>query len=126
MLDAADDYLSDCELAALKDVDSDGQLAAFFRSWTLKEAYLKARGEGLSIPLHNFSVLLDGMQVKRLDAEDADRWELRILAQDDDFTAAIAFAGKINKINAFRCIPKVEYKELASLQDILPSAARRA
>ena len=124
MLDAADDYLSDTEMAALKEIEVEGRLTAFFRFWTLKEAYLKARGEGLSIPLHDFSVLLDGMQVKRLDADDAGRWDLRLLAQDDDFTAALVVAGKINNINAFRCLPKVECKELASLQEILPGTAR--
>lgn len=121
MLDAADDYLSRAEMAALNEVEEDGRLAVFFRSWTLKEAYLKARGEGLSIPLHDFSVLLDGMRVKQFDADDAARWELRLLAQDEDFTAAIAVAGEIGQVNALRCLPLVGSSELGDLSELLPT-----
>ncbi len=121
MLDAADDYLSVEEMAALREVEDEGRLAVFFRSWTLKEAYLKARGQGLSIPLHDFSVMLDGMRVSRFDADDAEQWDLRLLAQDDDFTAALAVAGELSELNAFYCIPLVEVGELAHLADLLPA-----
>ncbi|MGB2255266.1 MAG: 4'-phosphopantetheinyl transferase family protein [Spongiibacter marinus] len=122
MLDAADDYLSPAEMLALREVEEEGRLSVFFRSWTLKEAYLKARGKGLSIPLHDFSVLLNGLDVSRFDADDAERWELRLLAQDEDFTAAIAVAGKIAEIKAFHCLPLVEMSELGQLAELLPAA----
>ena len=48
------------ELAGLFALDGDARRARFFALWTLKEAYLKARGAGLTMPLDRFSLRLDG------------------------------------------------------------------
>lgn len=55
LLAVADQYFSERELADLKALPEETQAAAFFDYWTLKEAYLKARGEGLVQPLDSFS-----------------------------------------------------------------------
>lgn len=39
------------EAAALERLDGPARVLAFFQHWTLKEAYLKARGLGLAVPL---------------------------------------------------------------------------
>lgn len=44
------------EIAALRSVPAPQRLETFFRIWTLKEAYIKARGQGLSLPLKSFAV----------------------------------------------------------------------
>ncbi|MGE3275439.1 MAG: 4'-phosphopantetheinyl transferase superfamily protein [Vicinamibacterales bacterium] len=43
------------EVRALRALPEAEQHAVFFDYWTLKEAYIKARGLGLAIPLHQFA-----------------------------------------------------------------------
>ena len=54
--DIAQSFFSAIEVDALSRVPSDLYVKAFFGCWTMKEAYVKACGEGLSIPLTSFSV----------------------------------------------------------------------
>ena len=68
---------------------------AFYNCWTRKEAYIKAHGEGLSMPLDQFDVTLIPGQPAALigtrpEALEASRWDIQALEIDDDFAAAIA------------------------------------
>jgi len=64
--------------------ERDGQAARdrFFEHWTLKEAYVKAVGKGLSLPLRNITTTpaSDGSaQLRLVDIDDApERWLLRL------------------------------------------------
>jgi 4'-phosphopantetheinyl transferase len=79
-LDVADRFFSPLEVAALRALPEGAQGERFTAYWTLKEAYIKARGMGLAIPLDHFSFLLDeGPRVKiafdpRLD-DDPEAWQ---------------------------------------------------
>jgi 4'-phosphopantetheinyl transferase len=55
----ADRFFSPFEAASLRRQPISRQRSRFFDYWTLKEAYIKARGMGLAIPLDHFSYHLD-------------------------------------------------------------------
>jgi 4'-phosphopantetheinyl transferase len=57
----------------------DARLAAFFTCWTRKEAFVKALGGGLSVPLDGFQVSVRSDQPARLlwvDEEESGRWSV--------------------------------------------------
>ncbi len=89
----AERFFSPFERAALREVRGDRRHESFFRIWTRKEAYIKALGEGLSHPLHQFDVSLDdtaALVATRPDASDAQRWQLENLTIAPEFIAAAA------------------------------------
>jgi 4'-phosphopantetheinyl transferase len=47
-------YFAPPEVAHLESLSAERQPEVFFDFWTLKEGYLKARGVGLGLPLHDF------------------------------------------------------------------------
>lgn len=53
-LDIAKRYFSSYEYSDLMSISPEYRIEHFFRLWTLKEAYIKADGRGLSIPLDSF------------------------------------------------------------------------
>lgn len=54
--DIATRFFAPAEAAYLEGLVGDERRVEFLRLWTLKEAFVKARGKGLSIPLNSFAV----------------------------------------------------------------------
>jgi 4'-phosphopantetheinyl transferase len=83
LLPLASRVLSALELAELRSCPAVKQGDRFLDYWTLKEAYLKARGEGLSLPLEAVSVLLAGAPPIRLElgaplVDEGGEWQLEL------------------------------------------------
>ena len=95
----AERFFSPQEVSVLRALPNDLQDEAFFNCWTRKEAYIKAKGEGLSMPLDTFDVsLVPGESAALLstkaEPQEASRWSLRELFPAPGFAAAIAVEGK--------------------------------
>jgi 4'-phosphopantetheinyl transferase len=96
--EVAEHFFSHREVATLRALPSSVRTQSFFNCWTRKEAYIKARGEGLSHPLDKFDVTLAPGESAALlctagDAQEAGRWSLRELAPGAGYAAAIAIEG---------------------------------
>jgi 4'-phosphopantetheinyl transferase len=61
-LDIADQFFSPWETEALYAISESIRTERFFHYWTLKESYVKARGQGLSIPLDQFGFVFPDEQ----------------------------------------------------------------
>jgi 4'-phosphopantetheinyl transferase len=96
--DIAERFFSPREVAALRALPTNMQPAAFFHCWTRKEAYIKATGKGLSIPLNEFDVSLTPQEPATLlnvngEPHEALRWSLQELSVDSGYAAALAVEG---------------------------------
>lgn len=96
--DIAARYFAEGELRALRAFPQEQQCAAFFRCWTRKEAYIKAHGEGLSMPLADFEVCIDDTEdlwlVNHKDAGEQSRWQMRNVPVPEGHWAAAVIEGR--------------------------------
>jgi 4'-phosphopantetheinyl transferase len=96
----AERFFSVREREYLRDLSGDELHAAFFRCWTRKEAYIKAKGEGLSLPLHQFDVSIDpdpkqALLATRPDHSEANRWSILNVSAKSGYAAAFAVEKKV-------------------------------
>jgi 4'-phosphopantetheinyl transferase len=92
-------FFSIQEYAALLTLPPEQQKNAFFSCWTRKEAYLKARGEGIFSSLSGFSVsFLPGEPVSLLDhqlgIQEISRWSVINIDVGPDYKAALVVEGQ--------------------------------
>jgi 4'-phosphopantetheinyl transferase len=102
--DAAKRFLSPPERAALDALPLAARADMLFRFWTLKEAYLKARGTGLAIPPSAIDVSTALFGKPRAPAggaktEGGDPWTFAAIPVPPGYTASAAWRG-----NGFRIV----------------------
>jgi 4'-phosphopantetheinyl transferase len=90
-MDVAKLFLAPCEIRSLQVLPGPGRVGAFFRYWTAKEAYLKARGTGLSRPMQTVVVSDAGLpRFLALDDDDPDEWSLICIKLPTGYSGALA------------------------------------
>lgn len=110
-LELAERFFSPAERASLRALAErrDDLVYGFFAAWSRKEAYLKARGEGVMRGLHHFDVTLAPEEPARLLADRLDvaieRWRMRSIVPDDGFSGAIVVADPLEELLLLECEP---------------------
>lgn len=104
-LDLAHHCFSPAERRALQGLDAvkEELVGGFFAAWSRKEAYLKARGDGVAHGLDHFDVTLEPSLAARLiedrtDATALDRWVMHALDVGHGYSAALVSAAPVDDI----------------------------
>jgi len=90
--DIAERFFTEREVAALRGLPADLQPQAFFKCWTSKEAFLKAKGTGLSGKLDEVEITLGAPDQVRI-AADVPGWTLSELEAVEAYECALVVAG---------------------------------
>ncbi len=91
--DIARRYFAAGELAELQALPPQSRADGFFLCWTRKEAYVKAHGAGLSIPLDSFAVSLTPGSPAELQSVDSARWSMHSFEPSSGYVATIVGEG---------------------------------
>lgn len=123
-LSIAERFFSFAERAQIKMLPNHLQQEAFFTCWTQKEAFIKARGDGLSFPLKDFDVSVDPREAPQLLAvrcglEEIPLWSMRRLTPAPNYIGALAIEGYIDTVNLYKF--RFESNDLNN--KILPTAS---
>jgi len=111
LIKVAGRYFSETEIIYLKKFQGKEVTDNFFRIWTLKEAFIKAIGEGLSFPLKDFSVTdrtgnIPVLSFNNASAHSEKNWSLQILENESGYVSSLA----INSDNV-----NIIYKKIPAL-----------
>ena len=105
--DIATRFFSRLEVETFSSLPAEERVAAFFRCWARKEAYIKAIGKGLSQPLDGFDVTLapaDPAALLRAGEDDKVKWTLTDIAVGADYASALVVEGEPRQIYCWKFI----------------------
>lgn len=95
LMDIARRFFAADEVEALLALPEEQQLNGFHRCWTRKEAYVKAKGDGLSLALDQFSVSIAEEAFPRLlrattDSDESAHWRFFHVPTPESYAAVVA------------------------------------
>ena len=87
-------FFSSREIQIINALPKELQHRAFFTCWTRKEAYVKATGMGLSLPLKEFDVSpVPGAATLLLSHKEASEWSMKEVDVAESYVATVAVEG---------------------------------
>ena len=109
-MDVARRFFAPAEVDALLAAPPAERAATFVRCWTRKEAYVKARGDGLSLSLQHFEVPLTTGATRALEASlegpaEVERWSLRELVPAPCHLGALVVEGDGFELHSLEWTP---------------------
>ncbi len=91
----ADRFFSRREYDSIRSLPEEQKRESFVKGWTCKEAFIKARGDGLSYALDRFEVSMTPREPAKLlrvegDSREASHWSMQCLQPAPDYVGAFA------------------------------------
>ena len=122
-------FFAAAEVAALETLPPQEHPAAFFRFWTFKEAYVKACGLGLSVPLGDFAFTLAADRPPRISfaervGDDPDRWQFAELRLAERYQVAMAVRRPASESLAVRVFETIPLRTPCDGRELPPNPAR--
>lgn len=92
-------FFTTAEFEKLSSLAHEEFMEGFFKLWTQKEAYIKAKGKGLSIPLNQFAATIKRDQTVRIkeigiNSDKECSWSFHTLTPAPGYVGALAVEGK--------------------------------
>ncbi len=123
----ADRYFFGSEIAELTSFEPSEQRQRFFDYWTLKEAYMKARGEGISLGLSKFGFSIANkpditIEMNSCLNDSPLDWQFFCVTPNTDYRLAMALnSSKKPTVACYDCIPLESHtpiENILSLKDV--------
>jgi 4'-phosphopantetheinyl transferase len=99
--EVAERFFTAKEVAAMRSLPTHLQRQAFFKCWTSKEAFLKAKGTGLSGKLDEVTIALSADQRVQINAS-VPNWSLAELDPGDGYEGALVIEGEPPPVRCYR------------------------
>lgn len=106
VFDIASNYFSKLEIETLNELPKEKHVEYFYRCWTRKESFIKAKSQGLTFPLDSFSVSIHSDKKTELletkwDEKEKSTWKLFTFSPHQNYIGAVSVQNKISNIEYF-------------------------